>query len=104
MTLYNLTPFTNASSIGDVVISANTLSGGTLTGPWLFGGMSFIIFIVLLVGLKRYEFKDALMASSFASFVLSGFGWYLGIINPNLTYFYLLTLGFAFFWSIVDRN
>lgn len=62
---YDLTCMQNASGLG-WLICANTYTGGIL-----FGFFIVIIYFVMLFALKRYDFDDALLASSWTCFILS---------------------------------
>lgn len=83
MTLYNLTNLTNADNLGDVMLFSNEVTGGVLIGLLLVA-----IFFIMLMALKRWEFANALLASSWVSFLLGIVLSYGGFVNI------LLPLGF----------
>lgn len=74
--VYNVSELYNATTISDVVMYANTATSGVL-----FGFFIVAIFIVMMFVLKKYDFEDALVTSSFSCFLLSGILAYGGIIN-----------------------
>jgi hypothetical protein len=80
MSLYNLTQLQQATTMGKLVIYANNASDGYLI-------LFFIIamFFIMFMALKRYDFGDAILVSSFISFILSlvaSFGGFLNMLYP----------------------
>jgi hypothetical protein len=83
MTNYNLTNLTNAQNVGDLVTFANSSTEG-----FFIGLVMVAIFFILLMALKKWEFTNALLASSWVSFLLAAILAYGGYVNV------LLPLGF----------
>lgn len=67
----------------DIVVFANNTTGQVLMGLFMLS-----IFFVMLMFLKRYEMKSALLVSSYACFILSAMLGFAGLLN------FLFVLGF----------
>ena len=77
---YNITGLTTAETVGDIVVYANTSIGG-----FLFGLFILALFFIMLMVMRRYEFTDTLIASSFSCFIIStilSYGGFLNILFP----------------------
>ena len=96
MVLYNISLLTTAGNAGALATASNTYSEGIL-----FGMGSIVFFFIFLLALKRSnDFDEALIVSSFISFVLAGiltYGEYLNIIFP-LVYLILTALTGFYIW------
>ena len=81
MVLYNTTNLTSAVDMGDLAGYANTSSEGILFAMGLV-----VVFFIMLLSLKsNNDFDDALIVSSFISFVFGGiltYGKFIHIIFP----------------------
>lgn len=98
-TPYNLTLLKDADLVSDIFVYANDASNGTLMGIFVI-----VIFFVMLMVFKRWEFDEALLSSSFLSFVLSAilaYGGYIGLVYP-LTF--LGITAFTTFYVFVVKN
>lgn len=86
MANYNISNFTQAQTVADVVKASNDLSAGALFN---FGIIA--IFIILVLSMKRYRFSNALLASSWVCFMLSSILSYAGFLNITfpITFFVL---------------
>jgi len=73
---YNITGLTSAETITDIVVFANES-----TGSILFGLFVLAIFFIMLMVMRKYEFTDTLLASSFSCFIISVLLAYGGLLN-----------------------
>lgn len=83
MTNYNLTNLTTATDLSGVIAFANNSTEGYLVGLMLVA-----IFFIMLMSLKRWEFTNALLASSWVCTLLGFVLAYGEFVNP------LIPLGF----------
>lgn len=97
--MYNLTSLQQAADVSDIFIYANTNTGGLLIGL----GMLSIFFIMLLV-LKKWEFTDALLVSSFISFILSSILSYGQMLNFMFPLTFLLIAAFTAFFVYTAKR
>lgn len=74
--MYNLTQLFNANSSLMLYEYANDSTGGVLSGLFAIG-----LFVVMLMIMKKYDFVDALLASSFIAFVISEFMAFAKLLN-----------------------
>ena len=77
----NLTGITNTY---DIAKFANEASGGIL-----FNGFILIVFFIMLLVLKKYDFDRALLASSWLAFIISVIGWSIGLVNVLTPLFFI---------------
>ena len=98
MVLYNISLLTDSGNIGGVATAANTFSEGIL-----FGMGSVVFFFIFLLALKRSgDFDEALLVSSFLSFLVGSifaYGGYVNIIFP-LTYLIVAALTAMYMWVV----
>lgn len=66
--LYNLTGLKASTTLVDLIIVANDATDQLLMGAFLIG-----IYIVMLMGMLKYGFKNSVIVSSFICFFLSAF-------------------------------
>ena len=85
--MYNITPLQQAPGIYEIFLFANTSANALLFGLIMIG-----IFFILLYLLKRWGFAEALLSSSFACFVLSGFLVYIKLLNFYFLLAFLIIL------------
>jgi hypothetical protein len=90
--MYNLTSFMQSETMSDVALAANEL-----TNFRLFGFFIVAVFLVLLLALKRYDFDDAIITSSFICFLLSGFLAMAEIVNFLFPLFFIMVLSLMLF-------
>lgn len=92
---HNLTTLYAAETGSDLVIFANSVTGGVL-----FGGLTIALFVIMLYVLKRFDFDGALVASSFSCFIISGIATYGGLLNIMypLTFLAILAFSGLFLW------
>lgn len=96
---YNTTNLTSATGIGDLVSFANNATDGVLAVVMLI-----VIFIIMLVALKRYDFDDALLASSWVTFLLSIFLRFAGFLPLIWALGFLAIAGFATLWVFTTKR
>ena len=75
--MYDTTLLTNASGISDVLHYLNTITvlpGAGPSEPGIFVGLILgAVFFIMIFGLKRYGFANALLVSSWICFIMSMF-------------------------------
>lgn len=96
---YNVSELYNATSISDLTLYANNATDGVLFGFFMIG-----IFLVMMFALKRWEFDDSLLASSFACFILSGILSYGGYLNMIFPLGFLAMMAFTAFYIFVVKR
>ena len=91
--LYNLTAMKESNGIVDMIVAANNAWPSTAAGQppqILMGGMLIAIFTVMLFLLRKSDFVDSMLASSFVCFILS----LLLRSAMGLEFMYILVFGF----------
>jgi|26BtaG_2_1085354.scaffolds.fasta_scaffold01132_3 membrane-associated HD superfamily phosphohydrolase len=103
--MYNITTLQNANTVSDIFIFANSVSAGQAgDGGILFGLIIIAIYFILIMRLKKYDFDEAILAVSFACFVLSIFLVQAKLLNFIFILIFLtVTAGFAFYMYVVRR-
>jgi len=96
---YNITGFTNAETVADIVVFANES-----TGNILFGLFILALFFIMLMTMRKYEFTDTLLTSSFVCFVLSAILSYGGFLNILFPIGFLAILSFTTLYVWMNRN
>ena len=81
---YNITELQSIVTFYELVDYANTYSSNALVGLFLIA-----IFVVLLMTLKRYDFSNAMIASSFITIVLAAVLSYIDLIDIRLTVIFI---------------
>jgi len=87
---YNMTELQETETVYQLIQYANTYSSGLLVG--LF---TVAIFIVLIMALKRYDFGNALITSSFITAVISSILAYIGLVNIYFPIAYISITAFT---------
>lgn len=87
--MYNLTNLTGSGTVYDIVVFANNSTSQVLMGLFMLS-----IFFIMLMVLKRYEMKNALLVSSYACFLLSAMLGFAHMMNFLFTLGFLLIAGF----------
>ena len=86
--MYNLTAITdNSGGMMELIKAVNDLTGKTL-----FGGLTFILFLLMFVPGLRYGWKTALLGSSGVMSILSLLLFTAGLIPQGIMFIYLLLL------------
>jgi hypothetical protein len=89
----NLTNLTNADGMYAVASFANQVSG-----QLLFSGFLIIIFLIILLALKKYGFENGLLVASWTTFILSLMLWSIELVNAFYPVLLLLiAAGTAFY-------
>lgn len=73
---YNLTGLQTSTNLYDLFSYANTSTDGTLIITLILS-----IFFIMLFVLKKWEFQDALISSSFVTFILAALLSYAKLLN-----------------------
>jgi len=92
---YNLTLLQEAETGSDILTAANTYSGDIFVTLIIVA-----VFFIMLLALKRYGFLEALLASSFVSFLLSipaAFAYWVHWSVP-LAFLAVLAFGTFYLW------
>ena len=96
---YNLTKLQEANTIPEFIGVVNSYANDSLVGFFLIG-----IFFTLLMIMKRYEFDNSLMVSSFLCFMFSLFLKYLGWINFKFVLVFLIVMALSMFYSFLLKR
>jgi len=96
---YNLTALANSSGVIDLIEVTNDA-----TGKVLFGFFMVAIFFVLLLGLKRYGFDNAIAASSFACFILSVLLVFAELLNFIYVLGFFILMALTIFYMQMNKN
>ena len=99
MSLYNLSALQNSETITDIVVAANNATGQVLMGLFLVA-----IFIVFVLRLKKYDFEDTILASSFIFFILSVFLRQAQLVNFIVVLVFLVILAFSMMYKVMVRT
>lgn len=95
---YNMTQLQMADTFYGIAKYANDSTNGVL-----FGLMIIAIFFVLIMLLKRYDFDDAFLVSSFISFILSIFLVYAKLLNFMVPLVFLILTAGLILWKVAVR-
>ena len=95
-TPYNLTALTDATTVSSMAVVANNI-----VDQILFGIFMLAIFFVMLMALKRYDFDNALLSSSFVCFILSMLLLFGGLINFMFPLLFLTISAFTAFYMYI---
>jgi hypothetical protein len=93
---YNLTNYTDANTVLDVAIAANDLVDG-----WLFVFIAVMILIVSFMAMKNYGTKEALLSSSFISFLLIGVLRMVELVSDGVLLGFFVVFLFALAGAII---
>jgi len=97
---YNMTALQNAETVGQLIIYASNS-----TGNLLFGLGTVALFIIMMAAfLRSAEFDEALLTSSFISFVLSFFLIQGKLISVIFVIAYLALTAFSAFYIYVIKK
>ena len=95
----NLTILQEADTMGKIAIYANNASNGIL-----MGGFMIAIFFVMMFVLKRWDFDDALLSSSFVCFILSSILAYSKLLNIIFPLGFLAITAFTALYVFVAKR
>jgi len=96
---YNVSALQNASTVLDIVQYANDT-----TDMLLFNLFMIVIFIVLLMVLKKYDFEDTLLVASFFCFVISLLFRYAKLISFAYPIAFLTLTAFSALYLFVVKR
>lgn len=99
MALYNMTTLQESETIFELVQTANTF-----TGDILISLTSWAIFFIMFMVMKRFEFDDALLASSSISFVITMLFNYMELVPLLIPLAFLTIAGFTAFYTFVIKR
>jgi len=97
-TLYNITAFAASQNIPDILIAANTATGGIY-----FGAFSIALTIIIIF-LLRTDILDAILAASTISFILGFFMMQANMLNFIYVLLYLLIAVFSYVLKMVIKK
>jgi hypothetical protein len=99
MSAINITGVVNATSYPQLLLGANNLSDGYL-------GMALIVgfFMISFVAMKGRSFRDAVVGSTFITFIVSMLMWVLGIVPEFFMYVMLGITVIGIFLLNVKEN
>lgn len=97
--MYNLTNLTNTENISGIILYANNSTSGVL-----FGGLMIAIFFIMLFGLKRWDFTDTILVSSFSCLLLSLILVSINLLSIYYSMVFLVILSFSGFWAYMNQN
>jgi len=99
MPLYNTTMLAEANDFHGISSFANDATGGLLWGGFL---LSF--FFIMMLSLRRYDFEDNLLVSSWTCFIIGAFLSYAGLVNTIFTVAFLTIAAGTAMFKVVFRR
>jgi hypothetical protein len=106
MALYNLSGIENATTISELVIQANRITEGTTqltSGGILVSGFLVGIFVIMLMGLKRFGVQG-IATSSFVCFIFSIFLRTTGLINFMFVIAFGAVTAFSVMYMVLNKS
>lgn len=97
--MYNMTVLQEAETISKLVLVANDFTGGIFLTLFLFAQ-----FFIMLMVLKRWDFNEALLTSSFISFVLAALMVYGEMIPLIYALVFLIIAAFTGFYTFIIKK
>jgi hypothetical protein len=97
--MYDLTALKTASTFGDVLITLNDATEGTL-----FGLAVVAIFFIMLFVMKRFEFQNGLLTAATICFIISAilvYGKFINFLYP-LAFLIITALTGLYVWMNND--
>lgn len=76
MTHYNVTFLNSSNTLYDISVGVNNLGDG-----YFFTIINFMILLVILVNLKRFDTPQSIYAASSITLLLGGMFYVIGLIN-----------------------
>lgn len=98
MVAYNITQLQAATNPAKLIRYANLVTGDLLTGLIMLA-----IFFVILLGLKKFDFDEALLPTSFAAFILSLILAAAKVLNPMFIFVFLLMMALTAFYMHMQK-
>lgn len=97
---YNLTAITsNGDSLLGLMKAVNGLSGINL-----FAGVSFVLYLLLLVPGLKYGWKAAMLGAGGIMSMISALMYLAGLVPQSIMFIYFILLGTAIFISIAFES
>lgn len=96
---YNMTELQASETVIDLVVFANRATEMVLGNLFMIA-----IFIILLMVLKRHDFEETLLVSSFICFVISLLFRAAGMIHYTLIIVFMLIMAFTTLYMYVVKR
>ena len=96
---YNLTQLGEVETVLGLFQFANDTTTGLMMGLFMVA-----VFFVMLIVLKKWEFQDALLSSSFVCFVLSAFATYADLLPFLFPLAFLIIAAFTAFYVFMTKR
>ena len=97
--MYNLTGLKAADTIPKLVVYANDITGDVLMNLFLWA-----TFMIMFMVMKRFDFDESLLTSSFVTFILALIFNYIGLIPLKNALVFLVIVAFGAFYSFVLKK
>ena len=92
--LYNTTLLEQSTTLGDIVTVANNASSGLDGGVQVLLPLFLIaLWVIMIMILRKYELKSAILSTSFVMMIISLFLWQAQLVM------FIMVLFFAFVFS-----
>ena len=98
MALYNMSELQAVTRVQEVFVYANNSVNSSLTSLLMFG-----IFFILLMFLRRHEFKKALLTSSFICFTLGLILRFADLLPLEIVLVFLALFAGTALWSWMEN-
>jgi len=96
--VYNQTALEQSTTIFDLMTYSDTATGGVFFIIFLVS-----IFFIIIMSLRRYGFENALLVSSFFTFILSAVMASVGVVSVYMALIFgILTAGTYFYSTTVS--
>ena len=103
MAAYNVTSglknLTSSQNIYEIIVFANNAVNDLLTTT-----MMAAIFIIMLLVLKRWDFDNALLSSSFSCFALSLILAYINLLNMRVPLIFFIIMAGTITYMIITKT
>lgn len=96
---YNITQLQDSVTVLDIIKTANTASNDIFVGGFLVA-----IFMVMVMGMRKYSFINAMLVSSFVCGILSLFLWYAKIVNFTVCIIFIAIFSVTMFMSFFKQS
>ena len=97
--MYNVSMLQNQTGFYNLAVAANVGVGG-----FLFTMFVILVFVILLMNLKRYPIENGLLVSSFICFLLSAVFAYIGLVRLYLPLGFIVLLAIMLFYTSVRQD
>lgn len=96
---YNLTNLSNATSIDELFINMNQLSGNFLSS-----GIIIVFYVILFVMMLRFGTKQAFATTSFITSILVSLMYALGVVPFAILFTLWILSALGMLWLYVDKD